>query len=105
MSNKVVLLAALMILLLIVSGCTVTQQEPVMEFESGVNDQNYRGVNNPTLDPVLKLSEQEQREGVQKITIKCGVQIDMPNSDAVDDNDQPDEEAEAEGEERVGPKI
>ena len=57
-------------------GTTANIQQP--QLESGVIDQDYQGILNPEPPKEIKLSEKEKRDGIEKITIKCGVQIDVP---------------------------
>ncbi|MBZ4687045.1 MAG: hypothetical protein JG764_678 [Clostridiales bacterium] len=71
--------AALVIFITIfLVGCGTTSTITQPRFESGVIDKDYRGEMNPEPPKELKLSKREQEEGIEKITIKCGVEIEAP---------------------------
>lgn len=99
--EKGLLLCIIALMLIYLCGCSPAVQ--TKELESGVNDAAYEGIPNPVLDKNLMLSEEEQRDGVKKITIKCGVQIDLPTDDEDGESDEGEENDD--GEERVRPKI
>jgi len=109
-NKKVILLTGIAIMLVSLLGCSAATDTSVV-VDSGVLDEGYNGIPNPVLDKNLKLSEDEKKNGVEKITIKCGVQIDKPTSDAdleADDVTDAEEQEEAGGDERderAKPKI
>lgn len=103
------LFCVLLVLLIsfLVLGCGSQNQSVPAKVESGVIDKEYRGVVNPEVPREFKLSEQEQREGIQKITIKCGVQIDAPtqNGNEGGENDLDDSPPANVGDDVARPKI
>lgn len=52
------------------TACGTTVNSKTVQLDSGVQDQNYQGVAKPIIPKNLKLSEDEKKNGIQKIPIK-----------------------------------
>jgi hypothetical protein len=109
--KKVILLTGIAIMLVALLGCSADTDTSLV-VDSGVLDEGYNGIPDPVLEKNLKLSEEEKKNGVEKITIKCGVQIDKPTSETdepADEASEADEQQEESGgderDERAKPKI
>lgn len=73
--------AVFMVLLL--TGCGSTQTAGA-KVESGVVNQDYSGTVSPVLPQDYKIQE-EAKEGMIKVTIKCGVEKEIPIGGTEDD--------------------
>lgn len=80
MSKKTVISFLMLILFisLLLVGCSSRPEQPIGKLESGVLDEDYQGVVNPEIPKELKLTEEEAKNGIKKITIKCGVEKELP---------------------------
>lgn len=64
-------------LLIIMTGCGVAKNE-ITNIESGTMNADYRGDSDPIVPMEIMLSDEEKANGIEKIKIKCGVEIDAP---------------------------
>lgn len=96
----------LVLAVLLLTGCQTASPGSQSQVDSGVIDQDYAGTPNPEVPKELKLTEKEKKEGVQKITIKCGVEKEIPREvpEEPAGNTQP-ETQQAGGEQVAKPKI
>lgn len=97
------LIVFVMLISIFVSGCGIESSGLIIE--SGVVDEEYRGVANPQLEKTLKLTEEEKINGIEKVSIERTEQADAPSS-FQDGEETGDEDAnESGGEEVARPKI
>jgi type IV secretory pathway TrbF-like protein len=64
------------IIAVLIAGCGKTQVARA-KVESGVINQDYSGTVSPVLPQDYKIKE-EAKEGMIKVTIKCGVEKEIP---------------------------
>jgi hypothetical protein len=99
-------LMLVVVITILAVGCGANSTAQVMRVESGAVNDNYVGVVNPELAKDLKLSEGEKKEGIEKITIKCGTQIDAPSTQLPKESTNSNgSQNESGGEDVVKPKI
>lgn len=71
------LILALLLIMIIMTGCGSTEKATQATVESGVIDKDYVGVVAPVLPQDYKI-EEKAKEGMIKVTIKCGVEKEIP---------------------------
>ena len=75
-SKVFVFVMCLVLSVFILSGCVGSKTSEV-KVESGVINKDYVGVVSPVLVKDYKITE-EAKEGMIKVTIKCGVEKEIP---------------------------
>ncbi len=108
MGKKILVLLGMALLVVsIFTGCASSDKSSVT-IDSGVVDQNYNGDTDPTVEKQWKLTEEEKKNGVEKISIEVDGMADQVN----DDQQTSDTEATQEqstpdsgGEQNVKPNI
>lgn len=79
--NKFTFLIVIIMVALILTGCGSQLSSNDVIIESGVNDQEYVGNVCPEVPKDYKITE-ESKEGMIVVTIKCGVQKEIPAGDS-----------------------
>ena len=82
----------LLLAVFLLTACSTSERPVQAKIESGVVNENYTGNVQPTIEKYLKLSEEEKKNGVKKIKIKCGVEKEIPieeDSQSNDNSEQP----------------
>lgn len=92
-SRTLTLLICLAFICLAIIGCSNGQVSQV-KVESGVIDTDYSGIPTAHVAQDYKLDNQA-KENMIKITIKCGVEKEIPAGDAEGESKQTDEPDEA----------
>ncbi|OEF95830.1 hypothetical protein [Desulfuribacillus alkaliarsenatis] len=99
--KQIVLALSIFMLLIALVGCGSETSE--VSVSSGVIDKEYEGVVNPQIPMEFKLTEEEKKNGVQKVTIEGS--NDKDSSDEEDTDEQSSDEEDDGGEERARPNI
>ena len=87
MKNKfIVAIVGLLVLSLALVGCG-TQQTGLIRVESGVVDKDYVGIVCPEIPREYKITE-ESKLGMIVVTIKCGVQKEIPGDPGEGESDE-----------------
>lgn len=63
-------LALLIIAALFAGGCGAAEKVPAVKLDSGVVNEAYKGVAQPVIPKQMKLTEDEQKNGIKKVPIK-----------------------------------
>lgn len=86
------LISLVLILVFTIVGCGKTTGTAETNLDSGVINKEYVGNVSPDVPKQHKLSEEEAKHGIQKITIKCGVETEIPAQNPGSDQQQQKEE-------------
>lgn len=63
-------LALLITTALLAGGCGAADKVPAVKLDSGVVNEAYKGVAQPVIPKQIKLTEDEQKNGIKKMPIK-----------------------------------
>lgn len=75
----------LVMTVLLVGGCGEAGKTPAVKLDSGVVNENYKGVAKPDIPKQLKLTEDELKNGVKKVPIKSKTGQDLIPEAQVED--------------------
>lgn len=84
MTRKLLAVFLLLSLFALTAGCGLAAK-PAIKLDSGVTNDSYQGVAQPTLEKKLKLSEEELKNGIKKVPIHSNTgQILSPEKQVTD---------------------
>jgi hypothetical protein len=76
------------------TACGATVNSKTVQLDSGAQDQNYQGVAQPIIPKNLKLSEDEQKNGIKKSPIKSSTGQQLVPDVQVTDMPTPNKEGQ-----------
>lgn len=106
-SRKLLIMAFVAAITFILTACGTSEEERSPIISSGTMEEDYQGKQNPSVTGQILLSEEEKKNGVKKIKIKCGVEIEAPvqNQQTEKEKVQDDTESDSGGKSNGGPHI